>query len=421
MRNLQGHSPSPIRLTRECSTNGQVIRPPEQALLQHSRLSLRNLLRSFFVASAVALAAGNALGQLSTEDHLAEPGFWPTQEQPSRAEFVGAEACARCHSTKTTTQKQTPMAMNLALAPAAEILHSHPALTFTANKFEYRIDTKATQSRFSIAGEGKRLSFPLMWAFGTGRVAQSYLFKLDDGKFYEARASYFTNLKALDFTPARALASTSSIEEAMYRQVPKDEVRRCFACHATAANIGSEFAEQRMIPGVSCEACHGPGASHVKFMNNRAANKSAVGNSAIFNPADLLASDAVDFCGSCHGSWWDVKLSGVTGVSTARSAPYRLVTSKCWGTGDDRLVCIACHDPHLQLQTNAADYDPVCRNCHVKNASEKPTKDHPGAACPVAKSECTSCHMQKVYLPEMHANFTDHRIRIIRAGEAFPE
>jgi hypothetical protein len=29
--------------------------------------------------------------------------------------------------------------------------------------------------------------------------------------------------------------------------------------------------------------------------------------------------------------------------------------------------------------------------------------------------------MQKVYVPEMHADFTDHRIRIVHTGEPFPE
>jgi hypothetical protein len=29
--------------------------------------------------------------------------------------------------------------------------------------------------------------------------------------------------------------------------------------------------------------------------------------------------------------------------------------------------------------------------------------------------------MPKEYVPEMHDNFTDHRIRIARAGEPFPE
>jgi hypothetical protein len=117
-----------------------------------------------------------------------------------------------------------------------------------------------------------------------------------------------------------------------------------------------------------------------------------------------------------------VKLSNTHGPSTTRSAPYRLVTSKCWGTkGDARLVCTACHDPHQQLETTAAAYDHACLKCHAASVGARPAADHPGKACPVAAKDCTSCHMPKVYVPEMHDNFTDHRIRIARAGEAFPE
>jgi hypothetical protein len=38
----------------------------------------------------------------------------------------------------------------------------------------------------------------------------------------------------------------------------------------------------------------------------------------------------------------------------------------------------------------------------------------------VATSNCTSCHMPKSDVPEMHAQFTDHFIRIVRDGEKYP-
>ncbi len=313
------------------------------------------------------------------------------------------------------------MARNLIPAENAEILHSHPSLTFSANNFNYRMDTVDGRTAYSISKGDQRLSFPLAWAFGTGRVAQSYLFKKEDGSYYEARASYFTNLKTLDFTPARALTAPSSIEEAMYRPVPLAEIQRCFACHATAASIAGRFDDKQMILGVTCEACHGPGASHIKAMDSHTRNPSAAAQNSTFNPADLLPADSVDFCGACHSSWWDVKLSGGKGPATTRSAPYRLVTSKCWGMGDDRLVCTACHDPHKQLETDPAAYDSVCKSCHVSALPENAKANHPGKACPKAGRACTSCHMQKVYVPEMHADFTDHRIRIAHPGEAFPE
>jgi hypothetical protein len=351
------------------------------------------------------------LGQLSTEDHLAEPGFWPTQSYASREGFVGSDACASCHAAKMMAQKATPMARNMMPASMAEILHSHSDLAFAVGKYKYKIETAADQSKYSVSDGTNSLSFPLAWAFGTGRVGQSYLFKKEDGGFYEARVTYFESLGNLGFTPSRELSSPSGIDEAMYRSVGQAEVMRCFGCHATASNIDGHLDEKHFVPGVSCEACHSPGRKHVQAMDGMLAAK----------PVARGETEIFEFCGACHGSWWDVKLSGVKGVSTTRSAPARLVTSKCWGKGDARLTCTACHDPHEQLETDSAAYDKACLQCHVNSAGVKPTANHPGAACPTARKNCTSCHMPKVYVPEMHSNFTDHRIRIARAGEAFPE
>jgi hypothetical protein len=157
----------------------------------------------------------------------------------------------------------------------------------------------------------------------------------------------------------------------------------------------------------------------------------ATKSDAIFDPSTLSPTDSVEFCGACHGSWWDVKLAHVTGPSTVRSAPYRLVTSKCWGKeGDARLVCTACHDPHAELNTDVASYDHACLQCHASSVASAHVVQSSATAgalspkaptCPVAKAKCASCHMPQVYVPEMKNTFTDHRIRIVKAGEAFQD
>jgi hypothetical protein len=129
-----------------------------------------------------------------------------------------------------------------------------------------------------------------------------------------------------------------------------------------------------------------------------------------------------------------VSLSGSSGAGNARFQPYRLEQSKCWNKNDARLTCIACHDPHQELDTVAEDYDHVCLSCHlskgaaVRTAATQPpqasparTANHPGAACPVATKACTSCHMPEVYVPAMHRSFPDHRIRIAHENEPVPD
>jgi hypothetical protein len=304
----------------------------------------------------------------------------------------------------------------------SDILHSHPIMNFAVANYRYEIATDPKGSTYKVADGNRTLAAKLLWAFGTGRVGQSYLFKKDDGKFYEARVTYFDTLQNLHFTPSRALSSPKDVEEAMYRQVSDAEISKCFGCHATASTIGDTFDEKNLILGVSCEACHGPGAKHVT--NMQAAKMAGIGGSAegtIFTSASLGPVDSVDFCGACHGTTWDVKLAGAKGVTTAKAQPYRLEKSKCWGKGDARLTCVSCHDPHKQLQTDTASYDGNCLRCHLDSAVEKGNAQHSGPACKVGSKDCASCHMPKVYDPEMHYSFTDHMIRIVRGGDVYPE
>ena len=382
---------------------------------------LRLSRQGLFLFLVLAAAPPCLRAQLSTEDHLAEPGFWPTQGGASRNDYVGPAACSTCHAAKAASQPKTPMARTISHAADAEVLLTHPNLTFSVGVYRYLIKSDTKHSLYSVTNGTETLASPLLWAFGTPRVGQSYLFKKEDGHFYEARVTYFPSLKNLGFTPSRDLASPKDVEEAMDRPVGAAEIGRCFGCHTTASTIDGKFDEEHLILGVTCEACHGPGAKHVTAMKTLMNGDLNARQGDIFNSATLSPADSVDFCGACHGTWWDVKLSGVKGVSTTRSAPYRLVTSKCWGKkGDARITCVACHDPHEQLQTEAAAYDHACLKCHVNASGQKPRAEHPGAACPVATRNCTSCHMQKVYVPEMHDKFTDHRIRVVREGEPFP-
>lgn len=376
-----------------------------------------------------AFASSRLFGQLSTTDHLAEPGFWPTRSGGPRSEYAGSDACASCHAAKVASQRNTPMAQNAMRASESEILNSHPEMNFSFGPFRYEIKTNAKNSVYTVTEGAHSETANLLWAFGVGRAGQSYLFKKSDGHFYEARVTYFSTLQTIHFTPARAMTSAKDpkdinakdVEEAMYRPVGEAEVERCFGCHTTASVPKEGFNEKTLLLGVTCEACHGTGAKHVA--SAQAAMVAGMTDAApkdIFNPASLHPVDSVDFCGACHATWWDVRLSGLKGPATARSQPYRLESSKCWGSGDARLTCMACHDPHKPLQTEPSDYDAVCASCHV-TAGEKKTASHPGEACPTSIKNCVSCHMEKVYVPEMHSKFTDHRIRVVHAGEAYPE
>ena len=186
-----------------------------------------------------------------------------------------------------------------------------------------------------------------------------------------------------------------------------------------------EFANARANFAKNCEACHGPGEKHLvaakaRKLDHQAANKLA--SLAIFNPGRLSAHDLTQsFCGSCHTGFEQAMLqSAQGGINNIRFQPYRMFNSRGHNTNDPRVGCVACHNPHEKLQKDAAYYDPKCLACHLTKPTDAKTTRRNADACPVSTKQCVTCHMPKVDLPGMHANFTDHWIRIARVNDPVP-
>lgn len=381
-----------------------------------------------FVAVAVVsatLLSALLPAQVATEDRLLYREWWPRHSSATADEYSGAAECAKCHSGKAATQTSTPMARTALSVAASDILEERARLAFAVGPLSYQIESAAGKSILTVSEGRQSLTASLKWAFGDGHVGQSYLFERD-GNVYESRASYFDGIKGLDFTPGRKLADPPNLQQAMSREVKGDELVRCFSCHATASTIAGKLDRATTTPGIACEACHGPGRKHVVAEKLAAAEGQAMESDSkstlIFDPARLKPADSVDFCGSCHGTWWDVKMAPPVGVANVRSQPYRLEKSRCWGkTGDARLTCVACHDPHEKLVRETAAYDKNCLSCHIADRDMKPSTDHPGPACKVSTKDCASCHMPKYELADFHYRFTDHDIRVVRPDAPYPE
>ncbi len=354
---------------------------------------------------------------MPTEQRVHSTGWWPTQSMPRREEYVGPAACAGCHSSEAGVQETTAMAKACVRAAQSKSLEAHQRLSFRLGQYAYDLTPAEGGSTFSVSDGARSISAVLGWVFGEGEVGETYVFERE-GVFYEGRLSYFSVLRALDFTPGHPHSTPSDLGGAIGRPMGVEDIRLCFGCHNTAASTASEFDPDHLIPGVTCEACHGPGAKHVSAMRE---GKIAEGLTYVLNPAKLAPVDSVEFCGACHRTWADVMEGGMVGVATVRFQPYRLETSRCWGKGDARITCLACHDPHLPLVRDSGSYDDRCLRCHLKNGGSKGPSDHPGAACPQGTKDCVTCHMPKYEAPNTHTKFTDHRIRIVRSDRTYPD
>ncbi len=325
-----------------------------------------------------------------------------TPPSPSRAIPV----CADCHQ-EAKSQPGTSMAHALETAQECATLSLHPLLTFATGKYSYRIERQGAESLSSVSDGVQTLTMPIRWAMGaSSAIGQTYILEYD-GQFYESRVSFFSELGGLNITLGALGVPPAGLLDAAGRRMNHAAELQCFGCHATNATQGRQVTLEKMIAGVQCARCHGPAAEHAASMLH--------GPSPVMmkDLSKLSAEQMSDFCGQCHRTWEDVVAQGKFDINDIRFQPYRLAGSECYDPDDSRIRCVACHDPHREVNSNGRDYDSKCEACHRGGK--------PGArVCKVAQDRCTSCHMPKVELPGAHHKFTDHRIRIVKPNAPFP-
>ena len=289
-----------------------------------------------------------------------------------------------------------------------EVLAAHPLLTFKYGKYSYRIERKGNESLYSVSDGAQTLTVPIRWAMGaSSAIGQTYILE-KDGQFYESRVSYFSELGRLDLTLGSQNSEPTDLMDAVGRRMNHGDDVECFGCHATNATHAGELTLDKMTPGVQCERCHGPAEKHLAAV---ARGKPEM--APMKHLAALSTEEVSNFCGQCHRTWDQVVMAGRFDITDIRFQPYRLTESKCYDADDARISCLACHDPHREVDAKPADYDSKCQACHAGGKA--------GAkACAVATRNCASCHMPKLELPGGYHKFTDHRIRIVRANEPFP-
>lgn len=156
----------------------------------------------------------------------------------------------------------------------------------------------------------------------------------------------------------------------------------CGACHTTGYSArGQQDNRAGMVgtfslPGVQCEACHGPGSLHVNapFSWNMEVDRSAAACTSchVFQPHDG-ALDAGDGFIQHQDSYGDLYQSK------------HLV-----------LDCVQCHDPHsgvVQLrQQGLQTVTTECADCHYRIARHGENEVHDN----IAFVTCVSCHMPQL-------------------------
>jgi predicted CXXCH cytochrome family protein len=319
----------------------------------------------------------------------------------SAAEFVGPEACGGCHPKQYQSQRATNHAR--ALRPVNEtalsaLLANQSIRDRSGAVFQYRQAAAGVEVSITKGAASARML--LEWCFGAGSKGLTPVGR-SGGEYIEHRVSWYRQSGRLGLTAGHPAGAPAEITAFLGVPQPPATISRCFGCHATAVESGPDLS--RMLPGVTCERCHGPGGGHVAA----ARGGKSIGNT-VFNPRRVSAAAQVQVCAQCHRSpnaEFPSSMPELDDAGSIRFAPVGFQVSVCF-LKSKALSCVTCHDPHANPRP-ASDpaYTTVCLQCH----SDSP---RPPSSCRRAsQAGCVGCHMKKA-APMPDLTFTDHRIRI---------
>lgn len=337
---------------------------------------------------------------------LPAPLLDTTKVSPPSA-YTGEAACAQCHAKEAKAYATTPHALDSTVATAKTILGNfspeHAVLRTRNPNLAFRM-VAARDGFYQTATDAADPQEPpserkIDIVIGSGRHGQTYLHWEGD-KLFEMPVSYWTSSHGWVNSPG----------------YPDGELHwdravgpRCLECHASYFSWQpmpvNRYDRKRMVLGIDCERCHGPGAQHVARERSEKPPRRGSAEEAIANPAQLSRDQQLSLCSLCHGGGGPpikTPMSFVVGdnirdylkiIPPPANAPVdvhgnqvgALEQSKCFASG--RLTCSTCHNVH-RTQENADGFSSRCLTCHRAAAcGEYPRMGKSIRGC------CIDCHM----------------------------
>ncbi len=408
-------------------------------------------------AHAVAPAAGNPFERPAVM-RLSRP-------QPRPQNYVGSDACARCHEEIFVQYRKTDMGRSMAAIQQATVIEDYESKkvvglaekrgyqarregnTFTHHEITYDVNDEPLFD----------LGQPIRFSVGSGKRGRAYLIERK-GRFYQSPLGWYSQSKRWDLSPGyvpgrhprfsrevgdgclycHASASTrqtTSVAETGDAETSDTEMGDTAGAEQNADHHGS--AVSLFEAAIGCERCHGPGEAHIEHHSGEIDQQDIA--DPIVNPANLAPKQRDAICFQCHllgrsviprygRDFYDFRpgdsLEDVFVVLSQKSDTQvretvravsqveQMRASKCYQASAGKMGCVTCHDTHTVLAAEDRDshYRNRCNQCHRDD-------DH---GCSVAletrlrspaRNACTHCHMPGLPTDAVpHTAMTDHRI-----------
>jgi predicted CXXCH cytochrome family protein len=417
------------------------------------RAAVRRGISAAGLIAALAFAA--SCGRASREaDAPGRKGAPPAAEPAAGAAgaaYAGSSVCAECHREEAALWRESDHALAMQEATPATILGDFGDRRVTAQGVTSTFTRR--DGGFAVrtdGADGRLAEFKVAYAFGV-RPLQQYLIEFPRGRYQALGLAWDSRPRALGGQRWFHLYAGERVDhrDALHWTSPEQNWNyMCAECHSTDLRrrydaAGDRYATTWAEIDVACEACHGPGSSHVAWARAGARGPGGPGLAVRFPPLDpsawvfdiahptarraapaapgappstgapdraaAAASDAaLETCGRCHSrrGWvWEEVMPGDPLAQTHRVVALdadlyyddgqilgevyeygSFLQSRMQRSG---VTCSDCHDPHsgrLRAAGNA-----LCSRCHQPSHFDAPAHHHHPAGS--AGAQCVACHM----------------------------
>ena len=301
-----------------------------------------------------------------------------------------------------------------------------------AGKHRFKADIQnGVVSERSAKGEKK---YPIVQVMG-GKNVYYFLTPLERGWLQVLPVAYDVRRREWFDTTASAMRHFGDRrDEALYwKERPLTFNTSCFSCHVSqlSKNYDLETDSYHTTwaePGINCETCHGPSATHTQLFRQSPTNQLAPTDPRLIAMSKLILEQRNATCAPCHAKMSPVTKNFTPGERffdhfdlVAFESPdfypdgrdlgenytytqWRL--SPCVKSG--KLDCLHCHTSSGRYRfKEAAKANDACLPCHVDKVKEAPAHTHHKAGS--AGNECVACHMPTTEFARMRR--ADHSMR----------
>jgi tetratricopeptide (TPR) repeat protein len=350
--------------------------------------------------------------------------------ESAQASFTGDQSCQSCHAKEHADWELSDHRKAMAPANDTTVLGDFSGVTYRADGVTNRFFKK--DGRFFIETtelNGQANTYEVLYTFGY-RPLQQYLVAFPGGRMQVTRASWDTDKKKWFHQYAGQQMQPN--DWLHWTRGGQNWNTMCASCHSTNLVKGYDaqadtFHTTYSAINVGCESCHGPGSSHIEYVQSAAFTKGEKTPGAFLRSLKNDTLAAFNTCMPCHARKTGLEQDPVFSRELMDHFILEIPRTEYFhadGQVDDEdfiytsflqskmyhrnVTCKSCHNPHsgkLIAQGNA-----MCLSCHQPSYAEK---SHTGHEAALTKVTCVSCHMPgKFYMENDYRH--DHSFRVPR-------